>query len=170
MADFEQIVDQYSERIYWVVRRMVASHDDANDVVQNTFIKVWQALPDFRGQSSIYTWIYRIAVNQALSFLRSERSRPNVGGEMAERELAAIIDYGGHFDGTQAERALQIAIQKLPEKQRAVFLLRYYDEMPYAEMAVVLETSEGALKASYHHAVKKIEQELNVSILQTSND
>lgn len=163
--DFERIVEEYSERIYWTVRRLVASHDDANDVVQNVFIKVWQALDNFKGNASIYTWLYRIAINESLTFLRTSRAHNLIGGDAGEREMQSLLDSSCHFDGDAVERSLQMAIQKLPERQRAVFLMRYYDETPYAQMAEILNVSQGALKASYHHAAKKIEEQLNISIL-----
>lgn len=163
--DFGDIVATYSERIYWTVRRIVVSHEDANDVVQNVFIKAWGAYGDFRGQCSVYTWLYRIAVNESLSFLRSSRRHTFVTPELAERELSSMLDSGAPFDGEQVEKQLQIAIQTLPERQKAVFLMRYYDETPYAEISQILGASEGALKASYHHAAKKIEEQLNVSLL-----
>lgn len=162
--EFEQIVRQYSEKIYFVVRRIVVDHHDANDVVQNTLIKVWQNLPSFQGKSSLYTWIYRIAVNEALTFLRSSRAHLYATSEEAEYQLRNLFDQDPYFDGDAAQAALAAAICTLPPKQRIVFNMRYWDNMPYAEMAEVLHTSEGALKASYHHAVKKIEAQLNLSL------
>lgn len=159
--EFEQIVTKYSGKIYFVVRRIVVNHDDANDVVQNAMIKVWQNLDSFQGKSSIYTWIYRIAVNEALSFLRSSRAHLYASEKEAEYHLQSLFDNDPFFDGDEAERALAVAVASLPPKQRAVFNMRYWDEMPYAEMSVVMETSEGALKASYHHAAKKVQQQLN---------
>ncbi len=159
---FEEIVEKYSEKIYYVVRRIVVSHDDADDVVQNTFIKVWQNFDNFRGEAGIYTWIYRIAVNEALGFLRSKHSSRYIGGEDSERELRNLYSNDPYFDGDAAEKAFCMAIETLPPKQRAVFNMRYFDEMPYNEMAEIMETSEGALKASYHHAQKKVQDQLNL--------
>jgi len=152
---FNLIVKSYSQKVYWHVRRLVLDHDDADDVVQNTFIKIWKGLPNFRQDSAIYTWIYRIATNEALSFLRSKKE--NTRFEDVEYSLSQNLEADAFFDGDAAQQTLQAAIATLPEKQRAVFNLRYFEEMSYAEMSAVFDTSEGALKASYHHAVKKIE-------------
>jgi RNA polymerase sigma factor (sigma-70 family) len=144
--------------LYWHIRRMVVDHDDANDVLQNVFIKVWNGLQNFREDSQLYTWLYRIATNESLTFLDQQKRRSTVSMNEEEAGLSNKIKAEERFDARKLEWKLQLAIQKLPEKQRAVFTLRYYDEMPYEEMSRVLETSEGALKASYHHAVKKIEE------------
>jgi RNA polymerase sigma-70 factor (ECF subfamily) len=154
---FTQIMKKYQERLYWHIRRMVVVHEDANDVLQNMFIKVWTSLDNFREDSQLYTWLYRIATNESLTFLDQQKRRTTVSLSNDDYDLTDKIAASKHFDPKKLEWKLQLAIQKLPEKQRAVFNLRYYDEMPYAEMSKVLETSEGALKASYHHAVKKIE-------------
>jgi RNA polymerase sigma-70 factor (ECF subfamily) len=137
---------------------MVVDHDDANDVLQNMFIKVWNALDNFREDSQLYTWLYRIATNESLTFLQQQKRRSAVSLNDVENGLSNKVKADTGFDANKLEWKLQLAIQQLPEKQRAVFNLRYYDEMPYEEMSRVLETSEGALKASYHHAVKKIEE------------
>jgi RNA polymerase sigma-70 factor (ECF subfamily) len=134
---------------------MVLNHDDADDVVQNTFIKIWKGLPNFRQDSNIYTWIYRIATNEALSFLRSKKE--NARFDDVAYGISQNMEADAFFEGIEAQAKLQSAIATLPEKQRVVFNLRYFDEMSYAEMSAVVDTSEGALKASYHHAVKKIE-------------
>ena len=136
---------------------MVVTHDDANDVLQNMFIKVWNGLDNFREDSQLYTWLYRIATNESLSFLEQQKKRSSISLSDVETGLSNRLQADKHFDANKLEWKLQLGIQQLPEKQRAVFNLRYYDEMPYEEMSRVLETSEGALKASYHHAVKKIE-------------
>ena len=136
---------------------MVVDHDDTNDVLQNVFIRVWKGLAKFREDSQLYTWLYRIATNESLTFLEQQKKRTSVSLSEVETGLSNKIKADENFDGKKLEWKLQLAIQQLPEKQRAVFNLRYYDEMPYAEMSKVLETSEGSLKASYHHAVKKIE-------------
>lgn len=154
---FTGIIKKYQEKLYWHVRRLVVDHDDANDVLQNMFIKVWNALDNFREDSQLYTWLYRIATNESLTFLEQQKKRSAVSLDEVEAGLSNKIIADRHFDANKLEWKLQLAIQQLPEKQRIVFNLRYYDEMPYEEMSRVLETSEGALKASYHHAVKKIE-------------
>ena len=155
---FTAIIKKYQEKLYWHVRRMVVDHDDANDVLQNMFIKVWNALDNFREDSQLYTWLYRIATNESLTFLQQQKRRSAVSLNDVESGLSNKVKADTGFDANRLEWKLQLAIQQLPEKQRAVFNLRYYDEMPYEEMSRVLETSEGALKASYHHAVKKIEE------------
>ena len=154
---FTAILKKYQEKLYWHVRRMVVSHDDANDVLQNMFIKVWHALDNFREDSQLYTWLYRIATNECLTFLEQQKRRSSVSLSDVESGLSNKLKSETGFDANQLEWKLQIGIQQLPEKQRLVFNLRYYDEMPYEEMSKILETSEGALKASYHHAAKKIE-------------
>jgi len=151
------IIKKYQEKLYWHIRRMVVEHEDANDVLQNVLIRVWNGLENFREDSQLYTWLYRIATNECLTYLEQQKKRSSVSLSDVESGLSNKIKADRHFDGQKAEWKLQLAIQQLPEKQRVVFGLRYYDEMPYEEMSRVLETSEGALKASYHHAVKKVE-------------
>jgi RNA polymerase sigma factor (sigma-70 family) len=154
---FTVIIKKYQEKLYWHIRRMVVTHDDANDVLQNMFIKVWKGLDNFREDSQLYTWLYRIATNECLTFLEQQKRKSSVSFSDVEEGLRNKIKAEGNFDANRLEWKLQLAIQHLPEKQRIVFNLRYYDEMPYEQMSKVLETSEGALKASYHHAAKKIE-------------
>jgi RNA polymerase sigma-70 factor (ECF subfamily) len=154
---YTTIIKKYQERLYWHIRRMVVDHDDANDVLQNVFIRVWNGLANFREDAQMYTWLYRIATNESLTFLEGQKKRSAVSLSDVESGLSNKIKADQHFDSNKLEWKLQLAIQQLPEKQRLVFNLRYYDEMPYEEMSRVLETSEGALKASYHHAAKKIE-------------
>src|SRR5215212_3326488 len=154
---FTAIVKKYQEKLYWHVRRMVIEHEDANDVLQNVFIRVWNALENFREDSQLYTWLYRIATNECLTYIEQQKKRASVSLSDVESGLSNKIKADKHFDPNKLEWKLQLAIQLLPEKQRIVFNLRYYDEMPYEEMSRVLDTSEGALKASYHHAAKKIE-------------
>jgi RNA polymerase sigma factor (sigma-70 family) len=154
---FTAIIKKYQERLYWHIRRMVVEHEDANDTLQNVFIRVWNALENFREDSQLYTWLYRIATNECLSFLEQKKRKSAVSLSDVENSLSNSIKADKYFDPNKLEWKLQLAMQQLPEKQRIVFNLRYYDEMPYEEMSKVLETSEGALKASYHHAVKKIE-------------
>lgn len=157
---YTSIIRKYQERLYWHIRRMVVSHDDANDVLQNVFIRVWNGLENFREDARLYTWLYRIATNECLTFLEQQKRRNVLPLSDVEEGLSNQVRADKDFDASRAEWKLQLAIQRLPEKQRLVFNLRYYDEMPYEEMSKVLETSEGALKASYHHAVKKIEDYL----------
>lgn len=154
---FTAILKKYSERLYWHIRRLVVSHDDAHDVLQNLSIRVWRGLADFRGDSSLYTWLYRIATNEALSFLESQKRRATLSLSDHESALENKLSAEPGFDARKLEWRLQQAIQALPEKQRVVFNLRYYDEMPYEQMSEITGTSVGALKASYHHAVKKVE-------------
>ncbi len=159
---FNLIVRTYQERVYYHVRRIVINHDDANDVVQNTFIKAWKALPNFRGDSKMYTWLYRIATNESLNFLSKKRKHIFQNIDDIKESLISKIE-GIYFDGDKIETKLQKAILTLPYKQRIVFNMRYYDEIKYEEMAKILDTSEGALKASYHHARKKIEEYLKLN-------
>ena len=155
---FTDIIRKYQERLYWHVRRMVVDHEDANDVLQNMFIKVWNGLENFREDSQLYTWLYRIATNECLTFIEQAKKKSAVSLSNVETGLSNKVVADKNFDAKRLEWKLQLAIQQLPEKQKLVFNLRYYDEMPYEEMSRILETSEGALKASYHHAVKKIEE------------
>lgn len=155
---FTAIIKKYQEKLYWHIRRMVVEHEDANDVLQNVFIKMWNGLENFREDSQLYTWLYRIGTNESLTFLEQKKKKTAaVSLSDEENFLSNSLKADRHFDANKLEWKLQLAIQQLPEKQKVVFSLRYYDEMPYEEMSKVLETSEGALKASYHHAVKKIE-------------
>ena len=161
---FNEIVKSYSERLYWHVRSLVCSHEDTDDLIQEIFIKVWNALPTFRGDSQLYTWLYRIATNETLNFLHKQKVRAALSFTNLSDILVDKVDSDPYFDGDEAQRALSKAIQKLPEKQRMVFMLRYYDEMKYEDMAEILKTSEGALKASYHIAYEKIKKELKLSL------
>jgi len=154
---YTAIVRKYQEKLYWHIRRMVVDHDDANDVLQNTFIRVWNGLANFREDAKLYTWLYRIATNECLSFLEQQKRKSALPLDSGDENLSNKIRADKYFDAGKLEWKLQLAIQQLPEKQRVVFMLRYYEEMPYEEMSRVLETSEGSLKASYHHAVRKIE-------------
>ena len=155
---YTAIIKKYQEKLYWHIRRMVVSHDDTDDVLQNVFIRVWKGLENFHEDSQLYTWLYRVATNECLTFLEQQKKRAVVSLSDIEPALTEKIKADQNFDANKLEWKLQLAIQQLPEKQRVVFQLRYYDEMPYEEMSRVLDTSEGALKASYHHAVKKIEE------------
>ena len=153
---FSKIVKQYSEPLYWHIRRMVLSHDDTNDLMQNTFIKAWTNIDTFRGDSQLSTWLYRIAINETLTFL-SKRSQ-SVPIDSPEASVVEQLESDTYFNGDNAEATFQEALQKLPPKQRMVFNMKYYEEMKYEEMSEILGTSVGALKASYHIAVKKIEE------------
>ncbi len=154
---FSLLVKKYQERLYWHIRRLVIHHEDTNDVLQNMLIKVWRNLENFRQDSGLYTWLYRIATNESLTYLEQQKKKSSYSLSDHENGLANSIRAEKGFDANKLEWKLQLAIQSLPEKQRAVFCLRYYDEMPYEKMSHVLETSEGSLKASYHHAAKKVE-------------
>ena len=155
---FTDIIKKYQEKIYWHIRRLVVSHNDADDVLQNVFIRMWKGLEFFREDSQLYTWLYRIANNECLSFLEKQKKNKAVSLDaMKDEGLSFKVKSEEQFDESKLEWKLQLALQSLPEKQRLVFSLRYFDEMPYEEMSRILETSEGALKASYHHAVKKVE-------------
>ncbi len=152
------IIKKYEKKVYWHIRKILIDHDDTNDALQTTFIKVWQNLINFREDSKLYTWIYRIATNEALALLKKKRTKFFLPLVDVEAELSSKIDDSSHYTGTDIERLLQKAILKLPEKQRLVFNMKYFDDMKYDDISEVLGTSVGALKASYHIAVKKIEK------------
>lgn len=157
-AAFTQLVDRYSQRIYWTVRKIVVSHADTDDIVQNVFLKVLSAVSGFRGESGLFTWLYRIAVNESLSHLRNRRASLFSSLDDHGASFDRIVSSEGLIDGEKIERTLARAVSRLPARQRAVFTLRYWDEMPYQQISAVLDTSVGALKASYHHAAAKIER------------
>ena len=157
---FNAIVDTYSERLYWHIRRFLESHEDSNDLLQDVFIKIWNSLPKFRGESQIYTWLYRIATNEALNKLNKDKNKLALNRQQIESIVTSKIDDDPYFNGTALQRELHNAVGQLPEKQRLVFNLRYFDEMKYEDMAAVTGTSVGALKASYHHAYNKIKEKL----------
>lgn len=152
------LIEKYQQKLYWQIRKIVIDHDDADDVMQNTFIKVWKGLENFKEEAQLFTWLYRIATNESLTFLRQKQKRNTTSLHPIEYQLSKSLESDVHFNGDEIQLKLQQAILTLPEKQRVVFNMRYYDEMPYEEMSGVLETSVGALKASYHHAAKKIEE------------
>ena len=154
---FERIVKAYSEQLYWQIRRMVVSHDDANDLLQNTFIKAWTNLDYFRGDAKLSTWLYHIAFNECLNFLNKQRAENQLSIDDADAALINKLESDPYFNGDETQRLFQKAILQLPEKQRIIFNLKYFQEMKYEDMSEILGTSVGALKASYHHAVKKIE-------------
>jgi len=160
---FRLLVETYSKRLYWHIRRLVLLHEDADDALQNTFINAWKNIGNFRNESALYTWLYTIATNESIALINKRKKNAAVSIDDIGSYLASSAEGSTWFDGDEAQVKLQNAILKLPEKQRIVFNLRYYDEMPYEEMSRVLDTSEGALKASYHHAVKKIEEMLGTN-------
>lgn len=157
---YNLLVQKYQERLYWHIRKIVIAHEDADDVLQNTFIKIWKGLESFKAESQLYTWMYRIATNESINWLNKKRKRFFVPLVNVERRLTDSLTSDPYFSGDAIQLKLQKAILTLPEKQRLVFNMKYYDEMKYEEIAEILDTSVGALKASYHHAVKKIEQYL----------
>ena len=154
---FECIVKEYSEQLYWQIRRLVFSHDDANDILQNTFIKAWTNIDYFRGDAKMSTWLYRIALNECLTFLNKQRAANQLSIDEADKELLNKLESDTYFDGDDTQKIFLQAIHTLPEKQQIVFNLKYFKEMKYEEISEIVGTSIGALKASYHHAVKKIE-------------
>ena len=162
------LIKKYQRPLYWHIRKIVIVHDDADDVLQNTFIKMWKGLENFRSESSIYTWVYRIATNEALGFLRKKSQQNSQSIHQIEYQLSKSIESDQYFRGDEIQLKLQQAILTLPEKQRLVFNMRYYDEMPYDKMSEILETSVGALKASYHHAAKKVEEYLKENVSSRS--
>lgn len=153
---FRLIVESYGERLYWLVRRFTCSHEDADDLLQEIFLKAWKAFPSFRNDARIYTWLYRIATNESLNFIRKNSLKASLHAETLEAMLDRKVDEDPYFDGNKMQREVQKAINALPAKQKQVFVLRYFDEMPYEDMSQVLGTSTGALKASYHHAYLKV--------------
>ena len=163
---FNEIVKDYSERVYWHVRRFVNNHEDADDLVQEIFLKIWTALPSFRGEAQLYTWVWRIATNETLNHLRKERVRAALRMQSIDAEMEHRIEADPFFNGTQAQRELMKGLAKLPEKQRQVFVMRWWDELSYEEISAITGTSVGALKASYHIAQEKLK--LNLSTTEVS--
>lgn len=161
---FRLLMQCYQERLYGHIRRLVLDHDDANDVLQNCLIKVYRGIGSFEAKSKLYTWLYRIATNEAVTFLSRNRRRMVTPLEAGEQSVAGRLQADPYFNGDETRMRLQEAINRLPEKQRLVFNLRYYEEMSYPEISEVLSTSVGALKASYHHAVRKIEEHFRRSL------
>jgi len=158
---FKRLVSEYKERLYWHIRKLVLDHDDANDIVQNTFIKIHLNIEKFKGNSSLYTWMYRIATNEAINFINSKSSKMGLQNQEWIETKADKLIADPYFDGDEASFFLQKEVAKLPEKQRIVFNMKYFDGMTYKVISEILDTSIGALKASYHHAVKKIKTKLN---------
>jgi RNA polymerase sigma-70 factor (ECF subfamily) len=162
---FAELMRRYQERVYWVARRIVGSHDDADDIVQETFVKAYLSLGEFRGDSSFYTWIYRIAVNMSLNALRKRKIWSHLQeSQLLTRIFSSSDDPGKDLEDSEMETALQRVIAKLPRKQKAVFVMRYFDEMTYKEIGIVLNTSEGGLKANYFHALRKVRQHMRHEI------
>jgi RNA polymerase sigma-70 factor (ECF subfamily) len=157
---FNLLVRQYQKRLYWHIRKILLDHDDTDDVLQNVFIKVWKNLDGFKEESQLYTWLYRIATNESITFLNAKKRRAGVPLDDVSHFLASNLENDVYFKGDEIQAKLQKAILTLPDKQRIVFNLKYFEEMKYEQMSEVLETSVGALKASYHHAVKKVEEYL----------
>ena len=160
---FRLVVERYSSRLYWHIRHLVILHEDADDALQNTFINAWKNISDFRNESALYTWLYAIATNESLTLINKRKRNATVSLDDLGSFFANSVEGSTWFDGDEAQVKLQNAILQLPEKQRIVFNLKYFEEMTYEDMSKVLKTSEGALKASYHHAVKKIEKILGKS-------
>ena len=157
---FELLIDTYKERLYWHIRRIVLDHDDADDVLQNTFIKVFRSIENFKGDSKLYSWMYRIGTNEALTFIKVKSKKLGVGMDEMQERMVNNLEADVYFEGDEIQLKLQEAIATLPEKQKLVFNMKYFEEMKYEEISEVLETSVGGLKASYHLAVKKIESYL----------
>lgn len=157
---FSLIVKEFQQPVYWMIRRMLLNHDDANDLTQDTFVSVWLNLDRFRGESKLFTWIYRIAWHECLAFLEKKKKQAKVPFDDVAYKLANELEEDPYFRGDEIQRRLQTAIQSLPPQQRIIFTMRYYDNLKYEDMSRILKLTTGALKASYHHAVKKIEKML----------
>ncbi len=155
-AAFDMLMRTYGEQVYWQIRKMVFNHEDANDLLQNCFLKAWNNLHHFRGDAKLSTWLYKIAVNETINFLNKEKQRQGLSEDADDSFILNNIESDEYFDGDELQKQFQKAISTLPDKQRLVFNMRYFDEMKYEDMSEILGTSVGALKASYHHAVKKV--------------
>jgi RNA polymerase sigma-70 factor (ECF subfamily) len=160
---FRLLVSKYSERLYWHIRKIVIGHEDADDVLQNTFIKVWKGIREFRYEARLYTWMYRVATNEALNFLQEKRRGVHGYSEEISGMLENQLEGASYFSGDDIQRELQKAVLKLPERQRLVFNMKYFDDMKYEEIAEILDVAIGTLKATYHAAVKKVEESLRLS-------
>lgn len=161
---FKELVNSYSERLYWHVRRFLCSHEDTDDLLQDIFVKIWSSLSTFRGESQLYTWLYRIATNESLNFLQKQKIRAALQFESMSSKIEERIDEDTLLDGDQLQRDLMKAIQRLPSKQRTVFIMRWFDDLSYEDISEILGTSVGALKASYHFASEKIKAELEKNL------
>ena len=158
---FRLLLTKYQQKVYWHIRRMVISHDDTDDLVQDVFLKVWKSLSNFRNDSQLYTWLYRIATNESITFLKRKKIRNSVSIDDDDgKNMVKTLAESPYFDGDKDQMKLQKALLTLPEKQRLVFNMKYFDDLKYEDISVILGTSVGALKASFHIAVKKIEQQL----------
>lgn len=163
---FRNLMSQYKERLYWHIRKIVLNHEDADDVLQNTFIKVYHNIHSFKGESKLYSWMYRIATNESLSYIRKRAKTQQMESIEMQELMLAKLESDVYFDGDEIQLKLQQAVAQLPQKQRLVFNMKYFDNMKYDDIAEILETSVGGLKANYHHAVKKIEKMLTEGINQ----
>ncbi|MBR0531478.1 MAG: RNA polymerase sigma factor [Bacteroidales bacterium] len=161
---FKELVNSYSERLYWHIRRLLCSHEDTDDLLQDIFVKIWSSLSTFRGESQLYTWLYRIATNESLNFLQKQKIRAALQFESMTSKIEERIDEDTLLDGDQLQRDLMKAIQRLPSKQRTVFIMRWFDDLSYEDISEILGTSVGALKASYHFASEKIKAELEKNL------
>lgn len=158
---FNEVIKLYSEPLYWQIRRMVGDHEDANDLLQNTFLKAWGSIENFRGEAKLSTWLYKIAINESLTFLEKEKKRNSVSLDDSEASAAHTLTADSNIDGDELAEMLRRAVSTLPEKQRLVFNMKYFDDMKYEQISEILGTSVGALKASYHLATKRIEHFFN---------
>lgn len=163
-STFARIVTLYGEKLYWHIRKMVLNHDDADDLLQNTFLKAWSNLDYFRGEAKISTWLFKIAINECITFLNKQRNSNNISIDDTDAYLLEKLKSDAYFCGDDIQRKLQEAVLRLPEKQRLVFNMKYFDDMTYEEISEIVGTTTGALKASYHHAVKKIEDYLTKDV------
>lgn len=161
---FRVLISEYKERLYWHIRKIVISHDDADDVLQNTFIKVFRGIDNFKQDSKLYSWMYRIATNESITFLNKRAKERNTDISEIKQELVSTLSSDSLFTGNEIEMTLQKAIATLPQKQQLVFNMKYFDHMKYDEISLILDTSVGALKASYFHAVKKIEKYIKTQV------
>ncbi|MCP9200097.1 RNA polymerase sigma factor [Gramella sp. GC03-9] len=155
---FRELIATYKERLYWHIRGITKDHDDSDDILQNTFLKIYRNIDQFKGDSKLYSWMYRIATNESITFLNKKAKRMKISSEELQNQIIDNLESDVYFEGTEIQLKLQRAIATLPDKQQQVFNMKYFEELKYREMSEILETSEGALKASYHHAVKKIEE------------
>ncbi|MCM8570773.1 RNA polymerase sigma factor [Gramella jeungdoensis] len=160
---FRELIALYKERLYWHIRNIIKDHDDTDDVLQNTFLKVFRNIDQFKGDSKLYSWMYRIATNESITFLNKKARRLKITSEELQNQIIDNLESDVYFEGNEIQLKLQKAIATLPDKQQQVFNMKYFQELKYREMAEILNTSEGALKASYHHAVKKIEEYLKTN-------
>lgn len=161
---FSMLVQRYKEKIYYHVRRVLLSHSDTDDVVQEVFIKIWKGLGNFRGESKLSSWIYRISFNEAINFLHAKKRLAGVPLDAVEKLIPSVLQSDEHYSGDEIDRKLQAAVAALPEKQKQVFILKYFEDLMYSEIAEITGTSEGALKASYHHAVQKIQESVKAAL------